>query len=135
MSLDFVLLDLQIDGNAEAPLGKHVYPFCIQIPTNLVPSFQAEGGGNVGVCALQYYLKAQYVPIDSSGWLDYKLAISKYSMLRRVFITPAPSPPSLIPGNRYEKSIPITKGFLGMGGEDMCKVAVEIPKLNAYAGE
>jgi hypothetical protein len=56
-------------------------------------------------------------------------------MLRQVFVLPHPGQLYHVPGQQKEIKIPITKGFMGMGGEDECKVMVQIPKLSYYAGE
>jgi hypothetical protein len=65
-----------------APVGETVYPFSITIPQNITPSFQIGGAPLVCICALQYYLKAQFIPIEENMWLDKKHDIAKCSMVR-----------------------------------------------------
>lgn len=56
--LDFILADL-IDG-LEAPIGRYEYPFSIQVPNDLTPSWMH---CDSQAFMLAYYLRAQFVPV------------------------------------------------------------------------
>jgi hypothetical protein len=73
---------LKITEPGLAPVGETVYPFSIKIPENITPSFQIRGAPLVGSCALQYYLKAQFIPIEETLWLDKMHEIAKCGMVR-----------------------------------------------------
>lgn len=91
MEQDFMLKNFAIDSQYALPLGRAQYPFRFQLADNFYPSFMVNLPN--GVCALQYYLRAQYVPVNHTDWHSITECISKLHGSRTIFVLPMPTIP------------------------------------------
>jgi hypothetical protein len=62
----FDTLLMKQNGNISA--GEFSLQFKLQVPDQLHPSFILDTKAEI--FSLQYYLKAQFVPVDDRGWLN-----------------------------------------------------------------
>jgi hypothetical protein len=71
----------------QAPFGELSFPFKLEVPSDLHPSFIFAGPGKC--YSLHYYLKVQFVPQEGGGWKPEEfggwtkkaLEISAYSLV------------------------------------------------------
>jgi len=109
---EVVLLDLT-PFNDQSMIVSHDFPFTIQIPTNLRPTFFKPL--NSRQSALIYVLRAQYTPVENDDWANENYLMSKFRGSQEICVHNSWFPSGLLPSFTQTTSETFKLGLLGRG--------------------